>query len=439
MDPSGPIEQRTQKVEITPTASSALHDRSYFPLPATLAFPVPLQPLAGEDLPKDRYEKRVPDARFLFWKPGDWQFSVSSRYLFTNNMAGFYNGGISVNNLASNGDGIWTMDAGGFSSAYGTGNFALEANHVRKRQVFEMAQDEEGRLLVQPVIGSFESRGPSLGFALSQQRNNFVDEGWEFTFNDRQLESLLFQAGYDMAGEFEDMPTLEGADTPQEAKEYFEALEEWVNSADAGFSSIPWILSNMFRNYHPEDDYYTEYVRSEAYPIQTTNLDTQLCLESSVWDYQKSFNFFHSGKACLEGSAVYFGGRPFDSNFYLGAGPYFEHTLLSYHGGLFRKNYLPPALSLSTFAYAKMQYFNGFDLEDGFDDNNRFVTANIGLGVRATLPSLNKNVYKEHARRAGRSAERAGRFVEQGVEGAEQFAQRYSENFPQTDIEDLTF
>ena len=96
---------------------------------------------------------------------------------------------------------------------------------------------------------------------------------------------------------------------------------------------------------------------------------------------------------------MFYASSAFANKAFLGVGPYAEWTLLSYHQKPFRKpsyfglddktDYLPPSSTISAFVFAEVQLFNGLT-DSGFSDTNRFITGNIGVGIRTTIPSFEK-------------------------------------------------
>jgi len=318
------------------------------------------------------------------WAPSDWQLSVSVPFLLSDNMAGFYRDGIYVTGLQNNGNGSYTMEAGGFSSAYGSPPLTASASFVRKRDSGDF-------------FGEYESKGPSFNIDLGYQKYNFTDHGWNIYLDNSDLMDAFDATGDEIANQFNtDVPELE--DGSYDINSYADELEAWANENKNGITNIPDIIESMFNGYDPSDDAISSRTISDIYPVHAFRADAKACLESSVWNYNKRVNAFNSGKVCLKGSALYFAGNHFGDNFYLGVGPYVEWTALTYHHRPIRGNqagyskdlpraYTKPQLSVSAFVYGDIQYFNAVNIDEGFDYYNRFATANVGLGLRTTFPT----------------------------------------------------
>lgn len=316
------------------------------------------------------------------WQPDDWQLSASTHFLFTDNMAGFYNGGVYVTDIEKNEFGEFQIEAGGFATAWGSPPITLDWTFVRKRPTGD-------------YVGEFESKGPSFNTGFSYQRQHFTDYGYRAVISGDQFAEVLDSAAGDVANDFNSGIPIPASD--MEGAGYYLALQQWFNEK---INNIPEIIKQGFTDYNPGDDYEIVDLTSDTYGVSSLKLDAEMCLEDSVWRYDRRVNAFHSGKICLEGSAIYFTGNHFSDNFYLGVGPYFEFTVLSYHQKPFHKpsyydmdpakEFIPPSLTVSSFVYANAQYFNGYRFDYGFDEDDRFVTANIGVGLRTTIPSFSK-------------------------------------------------
>lgn len=339
------------------------------------------------------------------WQPDDWQVSLSTRFLFTDNMAGFYRDGFTVTDVKQNnynkGDysySTYDVEADGFSTAFGGLPVGAEISFVRKNPLFAAGR-QNGDTVLRPVVGGFESKGPSLTLGVSYQKNYFTHYGYGFTLSDRQLMMILDDTSEKAGAQFnEDFRDFGGGAA------YAGEIEEWLNELFNNVGNIFDIFQEGFSQYDPSRDVQVYARNTTDDAVNTFKGDAKICLESSVWRYDRRVNFLHSGKGCLNGSAVYFGGNHFSDNLYLGIGPYFEFTLASLHQKPFHKpafyglnsarEFVPPSLTVSTFVYADAQYFNGFNIGDGdgqaFDDRNRFVTGNIGAGVRTTIPSFSR-------------------------------------------------
>ncbi|MFH1356234.1 MAG: hypothetical protein ABII18_03785 [bacterium] len=321
------------------------------------------------------------------WKPSDWQIYAGTHLYHGHYLGGFFSGGVHVDGLADNGDGTYTLSAGGLSTAKGKTPFEFGVHYTRKRVDSEKP-------------GVFHSFGPSFNAGFTFQQMSFTDYAWLLVLDDSQLREALGSA-YDGAINSlgEEFPDPNSIATYEDALNYLGALSDWANSTQSGLSGIDDIIKSAFSDYDIGQDYEGITDKSSAYPVQTCRFDADLCLEQSVWDYTRRFNFLNSGRICLRGSAMIFSHPDFENKMFLGIGPHAEWDLLSYHHKPVQPSahkdepnldFVPPVFTISLFAYADAQYFNGFDFQDGFSKQNRFVTGSLGLGIRGTLPSFRR-------------------------------------------------
>lgn len=313
------------------------------------------------------------------WRPDDYQFSLSHGLLGTGGTAGFFRDGLSVTDLVNDGEGHVTVDVTGFSTARESIPLELEGHYVRKRPLFR--PDSQG--VARAVPGAFRSSGPSLSTHVGYQHYQFSDHRWGVELGTEEFQRVAGQAVMDSLIE----------------------VERWMNSESSGLLTIPTIINQAFGDYDPSEDYDIISDDGTEYGVHSFSFDQQLCLEQGHYRYDRRLDPFPRGKICLEGSAKTFIGNGFGDHLYVGAGPYLEWSLLDYHHKPFKNReelgldhpseFAAPALTSSFYVYAGGHYYNGFSFKDGFDDHNRFVDVDLGVGLRQTLPSLRPRRFKD--------------------------------------------
>ena len=109
------------------------------------------------------------------WQPSEWQFYTSTHLYHGHYLGGFFNGGVHVDGLADNGDGTYTLSAGGLSTAKGKTPFEFGVHYSRKRVDNAVLYNIDVATYV-----PFVTLGPTLYIsspALEDQEGRKVDAG----------------------------------------------------------------------------------------------------------------------------------------------------------------------------------------------------------------------------------------------------------------------
>ncbi len=317
------------------------------------------------------------------WVPDEWQLSASTKYLFFDPAAGFFYDGLHANNFVANGDDTYTASFDGFSVAQGDVPITIDYRYVRKRSDPASPQ-------------VYDSRGPSMRTGLTYRNYKFTDHSWQTTLSGEQFREAAAASGDEIADAFDtEVPDGSGVDSTEEARAFAEDLADWANSNQSGLTSIPQIIEHAFDELDPNKSVDTGFAESSVYNVPTVTADIDLCFESSSWDYNKKFEFLTEGRGCGRVSARYYAHADFNTQLYAGVGPYLDFTLLSYNhkpGNDYSigEQFVAPDFTVSAYTYLGAQYFTGVSFEEDHSDNDKFVTVELGLGVRTTLPSLGR-------------------------------------------------
>lgn len=165
----------------------------------------------------------------------------------------------------------------------------------------------------------------------------------------------------------------------------YEAYAEWMNeNRDAG-EQFNDMIQNLGNGYDITDDFSGAYNQGAYRQVNALSLAATIWLGGETRNYGKPFGILDSGHIGLTGSATYFVGDPFVTNFYAGLGVQAEVALLSYYAIKATSGDRPPPV-LDLVGHMGFNAYRGYSEDSGFYGYSFWGHAYAGVGLKLIVP-----------------------------------------------------
>lgn len=243
----------------------------------------------------------------------------------------------------------------------------------------------------------YKQVGPKISLNYTTAQRQMQDRGVAFRMDTSDLEQVFGDATQSAVNELDTyMPSPTGYDDTA-LMQYAFALQEWMNKNMGGIRRWPDIFRAMFNNYDPSGDVDYYFYASPEYPVRTHELSAGIWLGGEVRNYSHPVNFFPAANLGLKGSLLYFAGKPYQSNTYLGVGGQIEASVLALNLGKPVGDWLPPTLDLTI--QGGVNFYWGYDKSaEGFNAQSLMGSANMGLGLKLSVPPPKKEWVEKFGR-----------------------------------------
>lgn len=243
----------------------------------------------------------------------------------------------------------------------------------------------------------YKQVGPKVSLNYTTAQRQIQDRGIAVTMDTNELQQVFGDAAQSAVNQLNTtMPSVGGSDDAA-LMQYALALQQWMNENMGGIRRWPDIFRAMFNNYDPSGDLGYYFYASPEYPVRTHELGAAISLGAEVRNYSHPVNLFPAANLGFRGSLLYFAGKHYQSNTYLGVGAQFEASLLALNLGKPVGDWLPPTLDLTV--QGGLNFYWGYDKSyEQFNASSLMGSANMGLGLRLSVPPPKKEWVEKFGR-----------------------------------------
>lgn len=165
----------------------------------------------------------------------------------------------------------------------------------------------------------------------------------------------------------------------------YEAYAEWMNENRDASEQFNAMIQNLGNGYDVADDFSGAYNRGAYHQVNALTLAATIWLGGETRNYGNAFGILDSGHIGLTGSATYFVGDPFVTNFYAGLGVQAEVALLSHYAiKAYPGDRPPPVLDLV--GHVGFNAYRGYSEGSGFYGYSFWGHAYAGVGLKLIVP-----------------------------------------------------